>query len=106
MRLSCDKLYITTNDGSYERKGLVTDILRESITNKKVDLVYAIGSVEMMQAVCALTKKNNIETSVSIMPYARLDFEERGLDEVARASVHYYNTEEEVHRFCKVVASN
>ncbi len=51
-------------------------------------------------------KKKNIETSVSIMPYARLDFEERGLDEVLRASVHYYNTEDEISQFCKAVASS
>lgn len=51
-------------------------------------------------------KKNNIETSVSVMPYARLDLEERGLNEILRASVHYYNTEEEIFRFCEIVTSN
>ena len=51
-------------------------------------------------------KKNNIETSVSVMPYARLDLEERDLNEILRASVHYYNTEEEIYRFCEIVTSN
>jgi cysteine desulfurase/selenocysteine lyase len=34
---------------------------------------------------------------------ARFDFEARGLDELVRASVHYYNSEDEVDRFCDAV---
>ena len=34
----------------------------------------------------------------------RLDFEARGLGPMIRASVHYYNSEEEVARFCDLVA--
>lgn len=45
-----------------------------------------------------------IHTSVSTAAYARLDLEARGLPALVRASVHYYNTEEEVDRFCAAVA--
>ena len=39
-----------------------------------------------------------INISVSTIDFARYDFEARGLDAVARASVHYYNTEDELTR--------
>ena len=38
--------------------------------------------------------------SVSTASYARLDLEPRGLASVVRASVHAYNTEDEIDRFC------
>ncbi len=45
-----------------------------------------------------------MNVSVSPVEYTRLDMEERGLESVVRASVHYYNSEEEVDRFCGAVA--
>jgi len=45
-----------------------------------------------------------MNVSVSPVEYTRLDMEERGLESVVRASVHYYNSEEEVDRFCAAVA--
>ena len=45
-----------------------------------------------------------INTTVSLAKHARLDMGSRELDEVVRASVHYYNTEEEIERFCEVLA--
>ncbi len=44
-----------------------------------------------------------INVTVSLSEYARLDMEDRGLDSLVRASVHYYNTEEEVERFCEAL---
>jgi cysteine desulfurase / selenocysteine lyase len=41
-----------------------------------------------------------INVSVSPPNSTRLDAEERELGEMVRASVHYYNTEDEVERFC------
>ncbi|KAK9862697.1 hypothetical protein WJX84_002020 [Apatococcus fuscideae] len=44
-----------------------------------------------------------INISVSAAPSTRLDFEARGLQAVARASVHYYNTEEEVDKLVAAI---
>jgi ferredoxin--NADP+ reductase len=61
-----DELFITTDDGSYGRKGLVTDVLQEVINKEKIDIVYAVGPVVMMKAVSQLTKNFNIPTVVSL----------------------------------------
>ena len=50
-------------------------------------------------------RASKINCSVSSAQYARLDMDHRGLTELVRASVHYYNTEEEIERFCSFVAS-
>jgi selenocysteine lyase/cysteine desulfurase len=44
-----------------------------------------------------------INVDVSMPADSRLDFEARGLDPMVRASVHYFNTEDEVARFCAAV---
>lgn len=63
-------LYITTDDGSYGMKGLVTDKINNlvNIKNKEYDLVVAIGPMVMMKFVARLTKKLNIPTVVSLNP--------------------------------------
>jgi len=44
-----------------------------------------------------------INISVSLAEYTRIDMDSRGLESVLRASVHYYNSEEEVERFCQAM---
>jgi ferredoxin--NADP+ reductase len=62
-----DALHITTDDGSYKRKGFVTDQLKELLdANMGIDLVYAIGPMPMMKAVSNLTKPYNVRTIVSL----------------------------------------
>ena len=69
MRRAASELYITTDDGSYGRHGLVTDVLRDQINDGRVpDLVYAIGPVPMMKAVADLTRPYEIPTIVSLNP--------------------------------------
>ncbi len=48
-------------------------------------------------------REHMINTSVSPLAYARLDMQPRGLSAMVRASLHYYNTEDEIDRFCKVL---
>ncbi len=69
MRVVCDEIFITTNDGSYERKGLATGLLKELLNKYTVQRVYAIGSVEMMQVSAQMTKEKNIPLRVTLNPY-------------------------------------
>jgi len=69
MRVVCDEIYIATNDGSYERKGLATGLLKELLNKYNVQRVYAIGSVEMMQAAAQMTKEKNTPLRVTLNPY-------------------------------------
>lgn len=61
-----DSLIITTDDGSYGEKGLVTDILKQQ--TKKYDTCVAIGPIAMMKFVSLETKKMNLKTIVSMNP--------------------------------------
>lgn len=62
-----DELLITTDDGTYARKGFVTDQLRALIEEgRKIDLVLAIGPTRMMQAVAQTTRPHGIKTVVSL----------------------------------------
>lgn len=62
-------LYVTTDDGSYGRKGMVTQTIQELVDEgKKYDLCIAIGPMIMMKFVCKLTKELEIPTIVSLNP--------------------------------------
>jgi len=65
----CKNIYITTDDGSYGTKGLVTDKLKELIEKgNQYDEVIAIGPLVMMKFVSLLTKPWGLKTSVSLNP--------------------------------------
>ena len=67
MKSVSDELIITTDDGSYGRKAVVTvpldELLRE---HKGIKLVVAIGPAIMMKFVCITTEKYNVKTVVSL----------------------------------------
>ncbi len=67
MKETSDRVLVTTDDGSYGTKGLVTDALQKLIDDGvKIDLVVAIGPPIMMKFVSLLTKKYEIPTLVSL----------------------------------------
>lgn len=69
IRADSDELIITTDDGSYGKKGLVTEALKELIDGgEKIDEVICIGPVIMMKFVCATTKPYGIPTQASLNP--------------------------------------
>ena len=62
-------LYVTTDDGSYQRKGMVTTCIQDLVNEgKKYDVCVAIGPMIMMKFVCKLTKELGIPTIVSMNP--------------------------------------
>ena len=62
-------LYVTTDDGSYGRSGMVTKVIEDLVAEgKKYDLCVAIGPMIMMKFVAKLTKELGIPTIVSMNP--------------------------------------
>lgn len=70
MKAVAGNLYVTTDDGSYQRKGMVTDVIQDLVVNqgKKYDVCVAIGPMIMMKFVCKLTKELDLPTIVSLNP--------------------------------------
>jgi len=66
MREAADEVIIMTDDGSYGKKGLVTNGIEEVILREKVDEVVTIGPAIMMKFVALLTKKYEIPTICSL----------------------------------------
>jgi cysteine desulfurase / selenocysteine lyase len=73
---------LTLHDQGVEQCGIVT---------------FTIDGVDVYELAARL-RTEGINISVSTIDFARYDFEARGLEAVARASVHYYNTEDELTR--------
>ena len=70
MKAVAGNLYVTTDDGSYGRKGMVTETIKDLVEKegKHYDVCVAIGPMIMMKFVCLLTKELNIPTIMSMNP--------------------------------------
>ncbi|MGQ9609526.1 MAG: sulfide/dihydroorotate dehydrogenase-like FAD/NAD-binding protein [bacterium] len=69
LRKYATKLIVCTDDGSYGRKGFVSDALKEILdSGEKPDLVIAIGPLIMMRVIADLTKPYGVHTIVSLNP--------------------------------------
>ena len=81
--------FVTLHDLGAERCGIVTFA------------VEGAGAEQVRRGLAAA----GINVTVSLTENARLNMEDRGLDSLVRASVHYYNSEEEIERFCEALCS-
>lgn len=61
-----DEVIIMTDDGSYGRKGLVTDGVESVINREHVDMAVTIGPAIMMKFVSLLTARYNVPTMCSL----------------------------------------
>ena len=69
MEAVAGNLYVTTDDGTYGRSGMVTTVIEDLVKEgKNYDVCVAIGPMIMMKFVCLLTKKLEIPTIVSMNP--------------------------------------
>lgn len=69
MRAVAGKLYVTTDDGSYGKSGMVTKVIKELYDEgNRYDVCVAIGPMIMMKFACLLTKELQIPTIVSLNP--------------------------------------
>jgi len=66
LRSVSDRLIVTTDDGSYARKGLVTEPLKEILESEKVSRVVAIGPSIMMKFCAKTTEPFKVKTIVSL----------------------------------------
>jgi ferredoxin/flavodoxin---NADP+ reductase len=68
MRAVSNEIHICTDDGSYGHHGFVTEVLKEILQKKNVNMVVGIGPVPMMKFLCQMTKKYGVKTIVSLNP--------------------------------------
>lgn len=62
------KVVVCTDDGSYGRRGFVTQAAADLLAAGGVDVVYAVGPVPMMRAVAEMTRPPGVRTIVSLNP--------------------------------------
>ena len=65
LSLFCEKVAVTTQDGSRGRKGIVTDALADELIDRPPEVV-AVGPVPMMEAVSEMTRPMGLRTIVSL----------------------------------------
>ncbi len=68
LRRVSDQLIVTTDDGSYARKGVVTEPLKELLEGNHIDRVIAIGPSIMMKFCAKTTEPFGVKTIVSLNP--------------------------------------
>lgn len=96
-------------DAIEERVSVLADRLRELLKETEGVTVHDQGQRQCgivtftvtgvsAQEVQRLLANRGVNVSVSLVEYARLDLSHRGLPDLVRASVHYYNTEDELHQ--------
>lgn len=86
-----------------DRLSQLPEITLQDLGKNKCGIVTFTSSRLPAQEIASRLRSKNINVSVSLAEYARLDMEARGLKSLVRASVHYFNTEEEIETFCREV---
>jgi ferredoxin--NADP+ reductase len=68
-RAFADEVRVATDDGTYGRKGFVTDVITDLLAEgRRFDKAWAIGPVPMMRNTCKVTAAAGVPTLVSLNP--------------------------------------
>ena len=81
----------------------VQGVTVQDLGRNKCGIVTFQKQGESASKLAARLLEIRINVSITDVFSARIDFTERGLDELVRASVHYFNTENEIDRFIEAV---
>lgn len=63
---ACKHVDVTTNDGSFGRKGFVTDVLKDKLEAEPNAVVYACGPMPMLKGVAAMCEERGVQCYVSL----------------------------------------
>jgi cysteine desulfurase / selenocysteine lyase len=99
----------------WERIQMLTPILRSELSKIPGLTIHDQGAIKCgivsfsvdgidPQSICDALASYRMNVSHTPQQYTRLDMEPRNLTDLVRASIHYFNTEEEIERFCHVLA--
>ncbi|MDP9293536.1 MAG: aminotransferase class V-fold PLP-dependent enzyme [Actinomycetota bacterium] len=86
-----------------ERLGAVEGVAVHDLGLERCAIVTFSVAGHDPEAVARALSAERVNVSVSPASYSRLDLDARGLDALVRASVHYYNTEEELERMVELL---
>lgn len=78
----------------------IPSIELQDLGKNKCGIITFISKTSSATEIQQKLLNNKINVSISLQEYARLDLARRNLFALVRASVHYYNTENEIERFC------
>lgn len=63
---SASSLEITTDDGSYGKRGLITELLKRDMATCQFDMIYSCGPVPMLKKVIETASENGMDCQVSL----------------------------------------
>jgi cysteine desulfurase/selenocysteine lyase len=86
-----------------EQLGQVSGVTVQDLGRVRSGIVTFTCEGHAANDVMQRLKEQGIAVRVSERSSTRIDMERRGLEELVRASVHYYNTEEEIERLCEAI---